>query len=86
MPGTYGFIGVGHMGGAMAQHLLEMGDKLVIHDLNPKSVERLVKLGATAAGSNKAVADQTEVVFACLPSRVLRRCRVQSLLPPLLRP
>jgi 3-hydroxyisobutyrate dehydrogenase-like beta-hydroxyacid dehydrogenase len=67
------------MGGAMAQRLLATGNKLIIHDLDPANLERLVKLGATAAGSNTAVADQAEVVFACLPSRKASLAAVQEI-------
>jgi 3-hydroxyisobutyrate dehydrogenase-like beta-hydroxyacid dehydrogenase len=63
-----GFVGLGHMGGAMARRLLAAGHALVVHDLDPRAVERMTALGARAAASPRAVADQASVVFLCLPS------------------
>ena len=63
-----GFVGLGHMGGAMARRLLAAGHSLVVHDLDARAVDRMTALGARAAGSPRAVADQADVVFLCLPS------------------
>jgi 2-hydroxy-3-oxopropionate reductase len=63
-----GFVGVGVMGGPMAQRLLERGHALIVHDTNPAAVKRLVKLGARAARSPREVADRASTVFVSLPS------------------
>jgi 3-hydroxyisobutyrate dehydrogenase-like beta-hydroxyacid dehydrogenase len=63
-----GFVGLGTMGFHMARRLIEAGHKLVVYDTRPEAVERLTKLGATAATSPKDVADRVETVMASLPS------------------
>lgn len=68
MTGKIGFIGCGHMGGAMALRLIEKGHALIVTDLDPQVLEPLVARGAMAAADAREVADQAEVVFACLPS------------------
>lgn len=63
-----GFIGLGHMGGAMARRLAAAGHALVVYDLQPRAVAAFVEAGATAARSVREVSDLAEVVFLCLPS------------------
>jgi 2-hydroxy-3-oxopropionate reductase len=63
-----GFVGVGVMGGPMAQRLLERGHALIVYDTNPAAVKRLVKLGARAARSPREVADRARTVFVSLPA------------------
>ena len=65
---TTGFIGLGHMGGAMARRLLAAGFPLVVHDLDGGAVQALVALGARAAADAAQVAREAEAVFLCLPS------------------
>ena len=36
-----GFIGLGIMGGPMAENLLEKGHSLLVYDVDPEAVERL---------------------------------------------
>jgi 3-hydroxyisobutyrate dehydrogenase-like beta-hydroxyacid dehydrogenase len=68
MASLTGFVGVGHMGGAMARRLVAAGHSLVVHDLDATACEALVARGARAAGSAREVAEQAAVVFLCLPS------------------
>jgi 3-hydroxyisobutyrate dehydrogenase-like beta-hydroxyacid dehydrogenase len=63
-----GFIGLGHMGGAMARRLLAAGRALVVHDIHVPAMEPFSSAGALAARSVREVADLAEVVFLCLPS------------------
>ena len=49
-----GFIGVGTMGFHMGRRLIEAGHKLMVFDTRPEAIERLVKLGASAASSSRA--------------------------------
>ena len=63
-----GFVGLGTMGFHMTRRLIEAGHKLVVYDTRPEAVERLTRLGATAATSPKDVADRVETVMASLPS------------------
>ena len=51
MSSTIGFIGLGHMGGPMAQNLLKAGHRLQVFDLVPQAVQALAQAGATAASS-----------------------------------
>jgi 3-hydroxyisobutyrate dehydrogenase-like beta-hydroxyacid dehydrogenase len=63
-----GFIGLGNMGFPMCRRLIEAGHTLIVFDVNPAAVERLVKLGAQAAKSPADVAGRAETVLASLPS------------------
>jgi hypothetical protein len=63
-----GFIGLGTMGFHLARRLLDAGHKLVVHDARPEAIERLTKLGASAADSPREIADRVETVMASLPS------------------
>ncbi len=57
------------MGGAMAQRLLEGGFDLIAFDVDRDRVAAMAALGASVAASPRMVADQAEIVLACLPSR-----------------
>jgi 3-hydroxyisobutyrate dehydrogenase len=60
MPGKVGFIGLGNMGGPMAQNLVKHGFPLVVHDIDAAKVERLTARGAARADSAEAVAAAVE--------------------------
>ena len=62
-----GFIGVGIMGGAIAARILERGIPVFAFDTNPDRLQSLARRGAASADSVRAVADNCEIVFACLP-------------------
>lgn len=68
-----GFIGVGHMGGAMAQRLIDGGFDLICFDTDPNRVAAMAALGAKVAESPRHVADICEIVLACLPSQEASR-------------
>lgn len=61
-----GFIGLGIMGRAMAHHLLKAGYPLAVLEKNKASAE-LVAAGAEAYPTNKAVAENVNVVITMLP-------------------
>ncbi|MEZ0366668.1 NAD(P)-dependent oxidoreductase [Mycobacterium sp. pUA109] len=63
-----GFIGLGHMGAAIARRLHDLGHQLVVFDLRDEMVDAFVELGARAASSPKEVADRVDTVLASLPS------------------
>ena len=44
-----GFIGLGHMGAAMAANLLKAGHDVIVYNRTPSKVQALVELGAAAA-------------------------------------
>ncbi|MGD0622434.1 MAG: 2-hydroxy-3-oxopropionate reductase [Thermacetogeniaceae bacterium] len=63
-----GFIGLGIMGRPMSKNLLKAGYQLVVHDKNSTVVADLVAAGATATGSPRDVAEQSELVITMLPN------------------
>ena len=62
-----GFIGLGVMGGPMAQNILKGGHALTVFDLSPEAVARLTRAGARAAATPREVAAASEVVVTMLP-------------------
>jgi 3-hydroxyisobutyrate dehydrogenase-like beta-hydroxyacid dehydrogenase len=69
IPGeTIGVVGLGSMGGAVALRLAAVGCRLVVFDLAPAAVQRLVAAGASAAASPREVAGQADVVLTILPN------------------
>lgn len=60
------FIGTGHMGSAIAAHLLKGGHELVVWNRTPAKLAALVEQGATAADSPANAVKQSEVVFSML--------------------
>lgn len=63
-----GFIGIGVMGQAMAQHLVDAGVDLVVWNRSPARCEPLRQRGATAAKSVREVFDLAELVILMLAS------------------
>lgn len=61
-----GYIGIGDMGGPMARNLLKAGYDVVVHDLQPDKVDALVAAGARAAAGPAEIANEAEIVMACL--------------------
>ena len=65
---SYGFVGVGRMGGPMTRRLLDAGHRVCIYDRSAAAVEALVAHGAEAAASVAEVANQADTVFQSLPT------------------
>ncbi|UCH73331.1 MAG: 3-hydroxyisobutyrate dehydrogenase [Rhodospirillales bacterium] len=65
---TIGFIGLGNMGGPMAENLLKAGHAVQGFDLARESVARAAAAGATAAPSAAAAAEGADVVVTMLPA------------------
>jgi 3-hydroxyisobutyrate dehydrogenase-like beta-hydroxyacid dehydrogenase len=65
---TFGFIGVGRMGGLMATRLLEAGHTVVAYDVSAEALAALEKKGAQRAASATDVANRVETVFLSLPN------------------
>jgi 3-hydroxyisobutyrate dehydrogenase-like beta-hydroxyacid dehydrogenase len=63
-----GIVGVGLLGGAVAQRLLDAGYEVSGHDVRPDTVAALVSRGLRAAPSAAAAAEGASVVFTILPS------------------
>ena len=68
MPEHFGFVGVGRMGGPMANRLLDAGHKLTIFDISEGAMAPLVARGAVRANSPREVASAVETVFVSLPT------------------
>jgi 3-hydroxyisobutyrate dehydrogenase-like beta-hydroxyacid dehydrogenase len=64
----YGFVGLGRMGGPMAQRLIDAGFTLTVFDTSAEAVDRLVAAGARAARSPAEVAASAPIVFLSLPT------------------
>lgn len=65
---TFGFVGVGRMGGLMSGRLLDAGHKVVVFDVSEEAVAALEKKGAQRALSAAEVGNQAEIVFLSLPN------------------
>jgi 3-hydroxyisobutyrate dehydrogenase len=64
---TVGFIGLGHMGSALAQRML-LGDyPLVVFDISQQATEEFRDAGAHVAANPAEVAQLSDVVFSSLP-------------------
>ena len=78
-PKTFGFIGVGRMGGLMSARLLDKGHKLVVYDVADAAVSALEEKGAQRAGSAAEVADKADTVFLSLPNaQIVQRAALQT--------
>lgn len=67
----YGVIGLGRMGGALVRNLLRAGHRAVVYDVNPESVQELVKAGAigTAGLAELAAAlGRPRVIWMMVPA------------------
>ena len=74
MADRVGFIGLGTMGLPMATNLAKGGVPLVVHDASAAALAAAAKLpGATAAPSVAQVAEQSAVLFTCLPNDAIVR-------------
>lgn len=61
------FIGLGNMGGPMAQNLVKAGYKLTVFDVVPVAVKTLTDLGAASAPSVGECVKNADVVITMLP-------------------
>ena len=65
---SVGVIGLGIMGGAMAEALLSAGYEVLGYDPAPPAARRLERAGGRALGSSTAVAQRAGIVITSLPS------------------
>tara|TARA_B100000965_G_scaffold378593_1_gene373658 strand:- start:76 stop:1017 length:942 start_codon:yes stop_codon:yes gene_type:complete len=63
-----GFIGLGNVGGKLANSLLKNNFDLTVRDLETKLTDNFKKKGANVATSAKSLAEQTDLIITCLPS------------------
>lgn len=62
------FIGLGNMGGPMAQNLLKAGHSVTVFDLSPAAIQTLADAGASVANSAKEAVSNAEIVISMLPA------------------
>jgi len=65
---TLGFIGLGTIGGTIANNLRSAGYPLIVHDIRPEAGQRLVEAGAQRGESAGDVAQRCKTVLTSLPS------------------
>jgi 3-hydroxyisobutyrate dehydrogenase len=63
---SIGFIGMGHMGLAMARRLLDAGYQLTVYDRTEDKAKTLAQLGAMVAQTPRELAANCQVVMACV--------------------
>jgi 3-hydroxyisobutyrate dehydrogenase-like beta-hydroxyacid dehydrogenase len=63
---TVGLIGLGNMGAAVAERLLDAGHELVLHNRTPEKATALAERGGTVAASPAALAAGVDVVITSL--------------------
>jgi putative dehydrogenase len=63
---TIGVIGLGIMGGAMAEALLAKGFEVVAYDVLPAARQRLKKAGGRSLATGTAVAEEADIVITSL--------------------
>ena len=68
MTQVLGFVGVGRMGGPMANRLIDAGHTLCVFDTNAEAVKALAARGATVAASAQELASSADMVFVSLPT------------------
>jgi 3-hydroxyisobutyrate dehydrogenase-like beta-hydroxyacid dehydrogenase len=64
---TYGFIGLGNMGGPMSGRLLAAGSKVAVYDRDEAALARVVAKGGIRCSSPLEVADKAATIFLSLP-------------------
>ncbi len=64
---TVGFIGLGNMGGGMANNIQKAGYPMVVYDLREEAARPLLEGGARLANSPEEVASLCDVTFTSLP-------------------
>ncbi|HDG1677752.1 TPA: NAD(P)-dependent oxidoreductase [Kluyvera ascorbata] len=78
---TIGFIGLGLMGEAMSKNIVnKFSGNVVVYDLNPEAVNRLVASGAQAADSIEEVAQRADVIISMVPRSEHVRAVYQQLI------
>ncbi|WP_291634124.1 2-hydroxy-3-oxopropionate reductase [Clostridium sp.] len=63
-----GFVGLGIMGKPMVRNLLKAGNEVVVFDVIQENIDDVVKAGAIAVNSSKAVAEQCKLIITMLPN------------------
>jgi 3-hydroxyisobutyrate dehydrogenase len=65
---TVGYIGLGKMGGPVAEHIQAAGFPMVVYDISDASVAPFVARGAKRANSPAEVARLSDIIYTALPT------------------
>ena len=68
MTESIAFIGLGAMGGPMAQNIIRKGSKVSVYDVVTKKMDPVVKVGGTPGKSLKDTIKNAEIIITMLPS------------------
>ena len=63
-----GFIGLGNVGGKLANSLLNNNIDLTVKDLNNDLMENFKNKGAKISNSAKNISEKNDIIITCLPS------------------
>jgi 3-hydroxyisobutyrate dehydrogenase len=63
-----GFIGLGNVGGKLADSLLRNKFELIVRDLDENLTNKFLIKGAKVAKTNKELAEKVDLIITCLPS------------------
>jgi len=63
-----GFIGLGNVGGKLAESLIRNKFDLTVRDLDKKLTKKFSELGAMVAQTPKKLAEKVDLIITCLPS------------------
>lgn len=66
-----GFIGLGVMGNLMCRRLLLLNQPIIVYDVNPIAVKRMMEAGAEAGNSPAEVAENSDIILASLPNETV---------------
>lgn len=78
---TYGLIGLGNLGGALAASLLREGFDVTVNDRNRALAAPLEEKGAAWAADAAALAGAVDAVITCLPSPEVSEAVLDQMLP-----
>ena len=63
-----GFIGLGNVGGKLAESLLRNKFDLIVRDLDNKLTNQFLKKGASVVNTPKKLTESVDLIITCLPS------------------
>jgi 3-hydroxyisobutyrate dehydrogenase len=63
-----GFIGLGNVGGKLAESLIRNKFDLTVRDLDKNLTKKFSDLGAMVAQTSKELAEKVDLIITCLPS------------------
>jgi len=65
---SIGFVGLGVLGSAIVKNFIEGGIEVIGYDISDAARQTALSLGVTVTDNLAQVAEQTDVVFTCLPT------------------